>query len=46
MLTFAFTNLQRLAKIITKIPKIKNSIEKAGNFFSQKQKSMYTKMNL
>jgi hypothetical protein len=36
-LTLAFTNLQRLAKIITKIPNIENHIEEAGNFFSQKR---------
>jgi hypothetical protein len=36
-LTLALTNLQRLAKISTKIPKIENHIEEAGNFFSQKR---------
>jgi hypothetical protein len=36
-LTLAFTNLQRLAKIITKTTKVENHIEEAGNFFSQKR---------
>jgi hypothetical protein len=35
MLTFAFTNLQRLAKIITKIPKNEISLEKLAIFLAK-----------